>query len=118
MTAYSPLQLFPLPPQGQDPKPIPTAISIDPFSDTIWLGSANGSVSAWCSPVSLSRNVHFPAHGAQQMGGLLHPGYSPAVKEIRVTDREIWTLTEGGIGGRKKGGLVKWNVRCVASRID
>jgi PAB-dependent poly(A)-specific ribonuclease subunit 2 len=32
------------------------------------------------------------------------------VKSIRVTDREVWTLTEGGIGGRKRGGMVKWSV--------
>lgn len=41
-----------------------------------------------------------------------HAG-SMAVKEIRVTDRDIWTLTDGGVGGRKRGGAVKWSVRYV-----
>jgi PAB-dependent poly(A)-specific ribonuclease subunit 2 len=36
---------------------------------------------------------------------------SMAVKEIRVTNRDVWTLTDGGLGGRKRGGAAKWSVK-------
>ncbi|KAK8846644.1 PAB-dependent poly(A)-specific ribonuclease subunit PAN2 [Kwoniella newhampshirensis] len=108
---YNPLHLLSLPPQSIDPKPIPTTLTIDPFSDVLWIGTSSGSVSALCTPLSLTRNVQFPAHGARPVGPYLpHQGVSPAVKEIRVTDRDVWTLTEGGVGGRKRGGAAKWNV--------
>ncbi|WWD21952.1 PAB-dependent poly(A)-specific ribonuclease subunit PAN2 [Kwoniella shandongensis] len=108
---YNPLHLLPLPPQSVDPKPISTALTVDPFSDVLWIGTSSGSVSALCTPLSLTRNVQFPAHGARSVGPYLpHQGMSPAVKEIRVTDRDVWTLTEGGVGGRKRGGASKWNV--------
>lgn len=109
MTLYNPLQLFPLPPHPADPKPIPTALTIDPYSDLLWIGSSSGNVSALCSPFHLTSNVRFPAHGGEPspfMGG----GLGRGVKQIRVTDREVWTLTEGGIGGRRRGGMVKWSV--------
>lgn len=103
---YTPLQLLPLPPTATEPNPIPTCLTIDPFSDILWVGSSSGLVTALCSPLSLSRNVQFPAHGAQLSG--TYPLVS-GVKEIRVTDREVWTLTEGGVGGRKRGGAPKWS---------
>jgi PAB-dependent poly(A)-specific ribonuclease subunit 2 len=110
MTTYAPLQLLQLPPTVLDANPIPTALTIDPFSDLIWVGSSSGLVSALCSPASLTRNVQFPAHGAQAVGGYMGHASSMAVKEIRVTDRDVWTLTDGGVGGRKRGGAVKWSV--------
>lgn len=108
MTTYSPLQLLQLPPTVLDVNPIPTSLTIDPFADLLWVGTSSGLVSALCSPLSLTRNVQFPAHGAKAMGGYM--GASMAVKEIRVTDRDVWTLTDGGVGGRKRGGAVKWSI--------
>ncbi|WVQ83826.1 PAB-dependent poly(A)-specific ribonuclease subunit PAN2 [Cryptococcus sp. DSM 104549] len=111
---YNPLHLLPLPPTTLDPKPIPTALTLDPFSDVLWVGASSGLVSALCSPLSLTRNVQFPAHGAHPPGGLAglygQNGASSAVREVRVTDRDVWSLTEGGVGGRKRGGAAKWNV--------
>ena len=109
MTQYNPLTLLSLPPNHSDPKPLPTALTIDPLVDLIWCGSSTGVVSTYCSPTHLSPNVRFPAHGADPPGGYL-PGSSRNVRSIRVTDREVWTLTEGGIGGRRRGGAAKWNV--------
>lgn len=109
MTTYNPLHLIPLPPHPTDPKPIPTAVTIDPFSDLLWVGTSTGTVSALCSPLLLTPNVRFPAHGSQPnvfLGG----GMTRGVSKIRVTDREVWTLTEGGISGRKRGGAAKWTV--------
>ncbi|WRT65143.1 uncharacterized protein IL334_002085 [Kwoniella shivajii] len=117
MSSYQPLHLLPLPPLSIDPKPIPTSISIDPFSDSIWIGTSSGTVTALCTPLSLTRNVQFPAHGSKSATGYLNPTTgmgmgmgSMAVREIRVTDRDVWTLTEGGVGGRKRGGAAKWTV--------
>lgn len=110
MATYNPLQLFPLPPTRADPKPISSAITIDPFSDLIWVGSSNGSVNAYCNPLQLAPNIRFRAHGSAKPGLGFIPGFNGGVREIRVTDREIWTLTEGGVGGRKKGGQPKWSV--------
>ena len=108
MTTFNPLHLVPLPPQVLDPKPFPTALTVDPYSDLLWVGTSSGSVSALCSPLSLHRNVHFPAHSSHVHG--YAPGTGRGVKEIRVTDRDVWTLTEGGIGGRRRGGAPRWNV--------
>lgn len=110
MTTYTPLQLLQLPPTILEANPIPTSLTVDPFSDLLWVGSSSGLVSALCSPTSLTRNVQFPAHGAQGVGGYMGRASSMAVKEIRLTDREVWTLTDGGVGGRKRGGAVKWSV--------
>jgi PAB-dependent poly(A)-specific ribonuclease subunit 2 len=109
MAVYNPLHLLPLPPQPLDPKPLPNALAVDLYSDLLWVGSSSGSVSALCSPLSLSRNVHFPAHGANHLAYAI-PGSNLGVKEVRVTDRDVWTLTEGGVGGRRRGGAPKWNV--------
>ena len=105
MTTYNPLNIFPLPLHPTDPKPIPTSLSIDPFADLLWIGTSSGHVSALCSPLHLSPNVRFPAHDVKSAFGT-----SRSVKAIRVTDREVWTMTEGGVGGRKRGGAPKWSV--------
>ncbi|WWD08075.1 hypothetical protein V865_006185 [Kwoniella europaea PYCC6329] len=113
---YNPLHLLTLPPTSIDPKPISTVISIDSFSDTIWLGTSSGTITALCTPLSLTRNVQFPAHGSKlasvAQGGYLNmaAGINMAVRELRITDRDIWSLTEGGVSGRKRGGVVKWSV--------
>jgi PAB-dependent poly(A)-specific ribonuclease subunit 2 len=109
---YTPLQLLPLPPSAVETSPIPTCLAIDPYSDLLWVGSSSGIVTALCSPLSLTRNVQFPAHGAKPQGRMPF-GVSMGVKEIRVTDREVWTLADGGMGGRKRGGAAKWSFRWV-----
>lgn len=128
MTYYNPLQLLPPLPPGRDFKPArPSALTVDPFSDILWVGSSNGIVSSFCSPLSLTRNVQFPAHGGSPSDATVgrHPNDQfqlidgkrasgdRSVREIRVTDRDIWTLTEGGVGGRRRGGVAKWSVRLV-----
>lgn len=110
---YNPLHLLPLPPTALDPKPIPTSLTLDPFSDVLWVGTSSGIISALCSPLTLTRNVHFPAHGCKAGGGGFSAQGVSAVRGVRVTDRDVWTLTEGGIGGRKRGGAPKWTVRCA-----
>ena len=119
MTTYTPLQLLPLPPTAVDPRPIPTALTVDPFSDLLWVGSSSGLVTSLCSPLGLTRNVQFPAHGAKSLTGYMGHATNMSVKEIRVTDRDVWTLTDGGVGGRRRGGAVKWSVRYVQlSRLE
>lgn len=114
MSSYNPLSLFPLPPQISDPKPVPSALAIDGFSDMLWVGSSGGIVSAFVNPLTLTRNVQFPAHGGsaasgKKFTGNLH-GLQSGVRQIRLTDREIWTLTDGGMSGRKRGGAPRWSV--------
>ena len=109
MTFYNPLHLFPLPPTLIDPQPWPTALTVDAFSDILWVGSSSGLVSALHTPLSLHRNVQFPV-GAPKLQGVFMQ-MNDGVKEIRATDRDVWTLTEGGIGGRKRGGTPKWTVQ-------
>lgn len=109
--AYKPLSLFHLPPQVADPKPVPSALAVDGYADTLWVGSASGHVIAFASPLTLTRNVQFPAHGASKAREFVPmPGIHAGVRQIRVTDREVWTLAEGGISGRKRGGAPRWSV--------
>lgn len=109
---YNPLSLFPLPPQVPDPKPVPAALAVDGYADMLWVGSQGGLVSAFASPLTLTRNVQFPAHGAATKGRefVAMPGIHAGVRQIRVTDREVWTLADGGISGRKRGGAPRWSV--------
>lgn len=114
MSSYTPLSLFPLPPQVSDPKPVPSALAVDGFSDMLWVGSSGGMVSAFVNPLTLTRNVQFPAHGGsaastKKLLGNMH-GLASGVRQIRLTDREIWTLTDGGMSGRKRGGAPRWSV--------
>ena len=112
METYNPLSLFALPPQVPDPKPVPAALAIDAYADMLWVGSAGGLVSAFVSPLTLTRNVQFPAHGAgpapREFTSM--PGMHAGVRQIRVTDREVWTLADGGMSGRKRGGAPRWSV--------
>lgn len=110
MSTYNPLQLFPIPIRQGESKSFPTAITVDPYSDLIWVGTSTGSVNAFCDPLQLAPNVRFPAHGSSKQGKKFIPGFNGFVREIRVTDRDVWTLTEGGVGGRRKGGQPRWSV--------
>ncbi|ORY23812.1 ubiquitin carboxyl-terminal hydrolase-domain-containing protein [Naematelia encephala] len=109
MSLYNPLHLLPLPPQALDVKPVATSVHVDSYSDVLWVGTSSGLVSALCTPLALTRYVQFPAHGANT-GVFMPTGTGRGVKQIRVTDREVWTLTEGGVGGRRRGGAPKWTV--------
>ncbi|BEJ17494.1 hypothetical protein CspHIS471_0608950 [Cutaneotrichosporon sp. HIS471] len=116
--AYNPLSLFPLPLQAADPKPVPSALAVDGYADMLWVGSAGGLVSAFASPLTLTRNVQFPAHGASKTREFVPmPGIHAGVLQIRVTDREVWTLAEGGISGRKRGGAPRWSVTDVTRSL-
>ncbi|KAL1408168.1 poly(A)-specific ribonuclease [Vanrija albida] len=108
MTTYNPLSLFPLPPQASDPKPVPAVLAVDSFSDMLWVGSSNGLVSAFASPLTLTRNVQFPATGGGGSRDFLPNLHS--VRKIRVSDREVWSLTDGGMSGRRRGGAPRWSV--------
>ncbi|EIW68674.1 hypothetical protein TREMEDRAFT_31884 [Tremella mesenterica DSM 1558] len=108
MTYYRPLHVFPLPPTPYDPQPWPTALTVDPTSDLLWVGSSSGLVSALCSPLSLHRNVQFPVVSTPP--GMYRLPINEEVKEIRMTERDVWTLTLGGMTGRKRGGQPKWIV--------
>lgn len=111
---YNPLSLFPLPPQVSDPKPVPSVLAVDGYADMLWVGSTGGLVSAFASPLTLTRNVQFPAHGAFPPGSRNDfqaiPGMHGGVRQIRVMDREVWTLTEGGVAGRRRGGAPRWSM--------
>lgn len=113
---YNPLQLLPLPPSAVETNPIPTCLAIDPYSDLLWVGSSSGIVTALCSPLSLTRNVQFPAHGAKPAGRMSF-GVSMGVRELRITDREVWSLTDGGVGGRRRGGATKWSFSDPSRRL-
>ena len=107
MATFSPLSyslLDPVPALGQSQ---PTCLTVDPFSDILWAGTTAGGVQALVNPQSLTQSIKFVAHGRpSQLALTAHPG----VLEVRVTDREIWTLTDGGVGGRRRGGAPRWNV--------
>ena len=120
MSTYTPLQLLPLLPSRADPQPIPSALAIDPYSDVLWVGTSGGIVSSFCNPVNLLPNVRFPAPSGSSH--TLLPHSSDAVREIHVQDREVRSLTEAGVGGRRRGGAAKWLVndpmrglRCMSS---
>lgn len=110
MAQYHPHHL--LPPSSYPSPSYPTALVFDPYADLLWSGSSSGLIRSFASPSSFERNVSFPAHGSKphtlaQNG---HATSSPVVKEIWVGDREIVSLTERGLGGRKRGGMAKWSV--------
>lgn len=108
MANYKPHRL--LPPASSIPS-YPTSLVFDPFADLLWAGSSSGHVQSFSSPSSFTKNVAFPAHGATVLqGGWTGLGKS-GVKEMMVGEREIVTLGDKGLGGRKRGGLVKWSVR-------
>jgi PAB-dependent poly(A)-specific ribonuclease subunit 2 len=114
---YTPLQLIPpLPPSPYDPAPYPTVLCFDPYADLLHVGSSAGLVSDFCSPLALSRHATYAAHGSKGFGtySTMRIGYGVGqVKDLQVTDKEVWSLTEGGLAGARRGGLVKWTVRYV-----
>jgi PAB-dependent poly(A)-specific ribonuclease subunit 2 len=112
---YTPLQVIPpAPPSPYDPAPYPTALSFDPYANLLLVGSSSGTVTSYCSPLSLERHAVYPAHGSKGFGtySTMRIGYGTGeVRQLKVVDKEIWSLTEGGLAGARRGGLVKWTVR-------
>lgn len=111
---YTPIQYIPpLPPTPYDPSPYPTYLTFDPYSDLLFVGTSSGSVQSYCSPLNLSRHVTYPAHGARTFGTYSSSAGTGLgeVKGIEAVDKEVWTLTEGGIGGRKRNGIANWSAR-------
>ncbi|CED82537.1 pab-dependent poly-specific ribonuclease subunit pan2 [Phaffia rhodozyma] len=108
MAVYHPHHL--LAPSSYPANSYPISLVFDPYADLLWSGSSTGLVQSFSSPASFTRNVCFPAHGSKPLG-ITQAGLainSPAVREIWVGDREIISLTERGLGGRKRGGAAKW----------
>jgi PAB-dependent poly(A)-specific ribonuclease subunit 2 len=114
---YTPLQV--IPPAAAtpfDPVPYPTALSFDPYADLLLVGSSSGTVTSYCSAVSLERHAVYCAHGSKGFGtySTMRMGFGAGeVRQLKVVDKEIWSLTEGGLAGAKRGGLVRWTVRYV-----
>jgi hypothetical protein len=114
---YTPLQV--IPPAAAtpfDPAPYPTALSFDPYADLLLVGSSSGTVTSYCSAVSLERHAVYCAHGSKGFGtySTMRMGFGAGeVRQLKVVDKEIWSLTEGGLAGAKRGGLVRWTVRYV-----
>ncbi|KAH8081265.1 ubiquitin carboxyl-terminal hydrolase-domain-containing protein [Filobasidium floriforme] len=111
---YTPLQV--IPPAAAtpfDPAPYPTALSFDPYADLLLVGSSSGTVTSYCSAVSLERHAVYCAHGSKGFGtySTMRMGFGAGeVRQLKVVDKEIWSLTEGGLAGAKRGGLVRWTV--------
>jgi hypothetical protein len=115
---YTPLQVVPpVAATPFDPAPYPTALSFDPYADLLLVGSSSGTVTSYCNPISLERHAVYCAHGSKGFGtySTMRMGFGTGeVRQLRVVDKEIWSLTEGGLAGAKRGGLVRWTVRYVA----
>lgn len=116
MSSYTPLQLIPpLPPAPYDPVPIPTTLAFDPYADLVNIGTSAGTVVSYSSPLSLTRHVTYPAHGAKSFSNFM--GFEVGeVREMMMTEREVWSLTPGGAGGRTRGGMARWSATWVADR--
>ena len=114
---YTPLQLVPpAPASPYDPAPYPTALSFDPYADLLLVGSSSGTVTSYCSPATLERHAVYSAHGSKGFGtySTMRMGFGTGeVTQLKVVDKEIWSLTEGGLAGARRGGLVRWTVRYV-----
>jgi PAB-dependent poly(A)-specific ribonuclease subunit 2 len=114
---YAPLQLVsPLPVTGFGAVPYATALAFDPYADLLHVGSSAGSVTSLCSPLALDRYVYYGAHGAVGFGPFSskHLGSPAGVHAIRITEKEVRTLTEGGLGARRRNGVGKWKIEWVA----
>jgi PAB-dependent poly(A)-specific ribonuclease subunit 2 len=106
---YTPLQLIPpLPPTPYDPVPFPTTLAFDPYADLLDVGTSAGTVVSYSSPLSLTQHVTYPAHGAKNFSNFM--GFEVGeVREIMMTEREVCSLTPGGVGGRTRGGMARWS---------
>lgn len=109
MSTYTALQLIPpLPPAPYDPVPFPTTLAFDPYADLLNVGTSAGTVVSYSSPLSLTRHVTYPAHGAKSFSNFM--GFEVGeVREMMMTEREVWSLTPGGAGGRTRGGMARWS---------
>lgn len=120
MATYQPHHLLPpLPPPASNSASNnhhpshPTALLFDPYADLLWQASSSGHVQSFHSPHAFARNVAFPAAGVLQAragGG--------GVREMWIGEREVVTLGERGLGGRKRGGAVKWTVSEGATSLS
>lgn len=114
---YTPLQV--IPPAAAtpfDPAPYPTAVSFDPYADLLLVGSSSGTVTSYCSPATLERHAVYCAHGSKGFGtySTMRMGFGTGeVAQLKVVEKEIWSLTEGGLAGARRGGLIRWNVRYI-----
>ncbi len=116
MSSYSLLQLVsPLPVTGFTANPYPTVLTFDTYSDLLHIGSSTGTVTCLSSPLGLDRYVYYPAHGALGFGPFSssHLGAPAGVQAIRVTEKEVRTLTEGGLSARRRNGVGKWKIEWV-----
>lgn len=113
--SFQPYQLIPpLGPSPWDPTPYPTALAFDPYADLLFVGTSAGTVVDFCGATDLVRHATYTAHGSKGFGtySTAGMGYAGEVKQLDVAEKEVWSLTEGGIAGVKRGGLVKWTARC------
>ncbi|KAG2231202.1 hypothetical protein INT48_005923 [Thamnidium elegans] len=74
-----------------------SAVCWDPYHELLWVGNDSGRVSSYYGK-GLQRYTAFKAHKAEQ------------VRQIRVTDRGIISLSPKSIQMRDRRGLVKWSI--------
>lgn len=124
MITYTPLQLIPpvVPPITPfDPTPIvaplPSTIAFDPYSDVLYVGDSSGLLSSFCSPLNLSRHATYPVHGSKKSHlktrsrtTALYDAQRFGVRDIKVTEKQVWSLSDGGLGGRRRGGAALWKI--------
>ncbi|KAI9273599.1 hypothetical protein BY458DRAFT_508312 [Sporodiniella umbellata] len=77
-----------------------SALCWDPYHELLWTGNDSGRVVSYYGK-GLQRYTSFKMHKDQQ------------VRQLRVTDRGIISLSPKGIQMRDRRGLVKWNIRFV-----
>ncbi|ORE03413.1 hypothetical protein BCV72DRAFT_32113 [Rhizopus microsporus var. microsporus] len=75
-----------------------SALCWDPYHELLWVGNDSGRVVSYYGK-GLQRYTSFKMHSDQQ------------VRQIRVTDRSIISLSPKSIQMRDRRGLVKWNIR-------
>jgi PAB-dependent poly(A)-specific ribonuclease subunit 2 len=100
MTSYRPIAPIGL---AGYPQPV-TALSFDPVSDTLWVGSNSGTVAAY--------------YGTRGAHGVMFPvGGSLAVSKIIAGENYVRALgvAGDGLGSWSKGGVNKWLCRSVHS---
>jgi PAB-dependent poly(A)-specific ribonuclease subunit 2 len=76
---------------------VPTALSFDPVSDVLWVGSASGSVCAHYGETT-SNGVTFPASSA----------HGEPVLKLLASENDVKALVRDAIGSWGKGGVNKW----------
>ncbi|KAI9027485.1 hypothetical protein CLU79DRAFT_580535 [Phycomyces nitens] len=74
-----------------------SALCWDPYHELLWVGNDSGRVASYYGK-GLQRYTSFKAHKDQQ------------IRQIRVTDRGIISLSPKSIQMRDRRGMVKWNI--------